>query len=311
MADAGLAFGTAGNGVGEARHENFCVGQSGRSSTYPCACARIQHVWAAGVNPLVFGRYYPAASFWHRRDPRVKVLVLMVLVVMALLDQNLWWQVLVFTGCLGMFFTARLPAAWVLRTLRSFRWLLGLTFLLNLVLTREGNSLAGLGITDYGLRVSFAYFFRLANLLLVGAWLMGTTESIVMVRGIAAFLRPLQRWLPGEEIALVIGMSLRFFPLFLEEAEEITLAQRSRGVNFRRHQWRRKVKGLLAMIIPLFVSVLRRSGELAQAMETRGFVPGAFRTSYTELIWQDEDTMMVGLSFLSLLAGITWRRIAG
>ncbi len=262
---------------------------------------------------MVFGRYYPVASFWHRRAPRVKVFVLTVLVVMVLLEQNLWWQVMVFTVCLGLFLASHLPGIWVLRALYSFRWLLGLIFLLNLVLTREGNPLlrmAGFSLTDYGLHLACAYFFRLSSLLLGGVWLMGTTEPILMVRGIAAFLRPLRRWLPGEEIALVIGMALHFFPLLLEEAGEITLAQRARGVDFRRQQWPRRIKGLLAMVIPLFLSALRRSGELAQAMEARGFVPGAFRTSYAELGWKSTDTLTAGISFLSLLAGLTWRWLA-
>jgi len=263
---------------------------------------------------MVFGRYYPVASFWHRRDPRVKVFVLAVLVAMALLAKDLWWQVLVFAVCLGLFLTARLPGIWVLRTLHSFRWLLGLIFLLNLFLTRAGNPLvrvAGFTLTDYGLYLASAYFFRLASLLLGGAWLMGTTEPMLMVRGIAAVLRPLRRWLPVEEIALVIGMALRFFPLLLEEAGEITLAQRARGVDFRRQRWDRKIKGLLAMVIPLFLSVLRRSGELTQAMEARGFVPGAFRTSHVELEWERGDTFSAGLSFLFFLAGLAWRWIAG
>lgn len=263
---------------------------------------------------MVFGRYYPVVSFWHQRDPRVKVFVLAVLVVMALLDQNLWWQVLVFAVCLGLFLTARLPGRWAWRILWSFRWLLGLIFLLNLVMTREGNPLfrvGGFALTDYGLRLACAYFFRLASLLLGGTWLMGSTEPMLMVRGIAAFLRPFRRWLPGEEIALVFGMALRFFPLLLEEAGEITLVQRARGVDFRRQRWPRRIKGLLAMVIPLFLSALRRSSELAQAMEARGFVPGAFRTSHIELGWENADTLTAGLSVLSLLAGLAWRRLAG
>ena len=89
------------------------------------------------------------------------------------------------------------------------------------------------------------------------------------------------------------------------------LAQRARGVDFRRQRWDRKIKGLLAMVIPLFLSVLRRSGELAQAMEARGFVPGALRTSHAELGWERGDTLTAGLSFLFLLAGIIWRWLAG
>ena len=260
---------------------------------------------------MVFGYYYPAASYWHRRDPRVKIIVLFVLAVMALLERSLWWQVSVFIICLGLFGTSRLPRSWLLATLRSFRWLLGLTFLVNLVFIREGTSLAGLPVTDFGLYISFSYFFRLANLLLLGCWLMGTTESMILIRGISTFFRPLKKWLPGEEVALVMGMALRFFPLLLEEANEIALAQRARGVIFRGRRWRRKLKGLISMVIPLFLSTLRRSGELARAMEARGFVPGAFRTSHAELAWAREDTLTVVFSSLFLLAGITWRKVAG
>ena len=242
---------------------------------------------------MVLGRYYPVASIWHRRDPRVKVFVLAVLVAMVLLDQNLWWQALAFAVGLGLFLTARLPGRWAWRTLWSFRWLLGLIFLLNLVLTREGNSLvrvAGFSFTDHGLRLGCAYFFRLVSLLLGGTWLMGTTEPMLMVRGIAAFLRPFRRWLPGEEIALVIGMALRFFPLLLEEAE-ITLAQRAvpaAAVS-------RRIKGLLSMVIPLFYRLA------AFGSSPRLWRPGfrAFRTSIPN--WAGKRTLTAGISVLSLL----------
>lgn len=260
---------------------------------------------------MVFGRYYPAVSFWHQRDPRVKIVVLLVLVVLALLERSLWWQVSVFIIYLGLFKTSRLPRSWLFITLRSFRLLLGLTFLVNLVFVREGNRLAGLPVTDLGLYTSLSYLFRLVNLLLLGFWLMGTTESMVMIRGISEFLRPLKKWLPGDEIALVMGMALRFFPFLLEEAREIAIAQRARGVTFSGRSRRRKLKGLISMVVPLFFSTLRRSYELAQAMEARGFVPGALRTSHLELAWVKEDTLTVVVSSLILLVGVIWRRVAG
>ena len=264
-----------------------------------------------GAEGMVFGRYYPAVSFWHRRDPRAKIVVLFVLVVLALVERSLWWQVSLFLVCLGLFATSRLPRSWLFLTLWSFRLLLGLTFLVNLVFIREGNRLAGLPVTDSGLSAALSYLFRLVNLLLLGFWLMGTTESLVMIRVISAFLRPLKKWLPGEEMALVMGMAFRFLPLLLEEAHEIAIAQRARGVKFYGRSRRRKLKGLISMVVPLFLSTLRRSHELAQAMEARGFVPGAPRTSYLELAWGKEDTWIVVISSLILLAGLIWRRVAG
>src|SRR5690554_2392615 len=130
---------------------------------------------------MLFGRYYPAVSFWHRRGPRVIIVGLLSAVAPALLERSLWRQGSPALLRLGLFGTSRLPCSWLFITLRSFRLLLGLTFLVNLVFIREGNRLAGLPVTDLGLYTSLSYLFRLVNLLLLGFWLMGTTESLLMI----------------------------------------------------------------------------------------------------------------------------------
>lgn len=253
-----------------------------------------------------FGSYYPAGSFWHRRDPRVKMAVLFILVILVFLERKIWWQAALFALIGGLFLTSALPVSRLRDTLRSFRWLLGVTFLVNLFFTPGGKRIPGLPFTETAVAVSFIYLGRLVNLLLLGAWLMGTTDSLTMIKGIEGLLRPARRFLPVSDIALVLGISLRFFPLLLDESQEITMAQRARGVSFQGRLWR-KTRGIISMVVPLFLSTLRRASELAQAMEARGFVPGAARTSYEELRWKAEDTLIIAVFILTLVAWCFFR----
>ena len=124
----------------------------------------------------------------------------------------------------------------------------------------------------------------------MSSWLLGVTESLTLIKGLELSLQPFRRWLPVGEMAMVLGLTLSFFPLLLTEAREIMLAQQARGVNFQTN-WAKKLRGLLAMVIPLFLSALRRALEIAQAMEARGYVPGAPRGSLYELAWGKKDSL--------------------
>lgn len=246
-------------------------------------------------------RFYPVDSFWRRRDSRVKLGVLFSLSLLVFLEAGLWWQGLIFILIGVLFITASLPISLFTGTIRSFRFLLGLTFLANLLFIRDGQRILGLPVTNLGLTTALAYLLRLTNLIMLGSWLMAITPSLEMIKGIEGLLSPVKRIVPVGEIALVFGIAFRFSPLLLQEAEEISLAQRARGVSFE-GSWRRKIKGILSMVIPLFVSALRRATDLAQAMEARGYVPGAIRGSYQASTWKRADTLTLVISLLLLLA---------
>lgn len=220
--------------------------------------------------------YYPAASYWHRRDPRFKLLVVIAGAMLVLTESALGGQLALFFLHLLLFFTGRLPLKRVWQIVKTFRWLLLITFLLNLWSGSLGDAVR--------------YLLRLLNLLLMSSWLLGVTESLTLIKGLELSLQPFRRWLPVGEMAMVLGLTLSFFPLLLTEAREIMLAQQARGVNFQTN-WAKKLRGLLAMVIPLFLSALRRALEIAQAMEARGYVPGAPRGSLYELAWGKKDSL--------------------
>jgi len=94
---------------------------------------------------------------------------------------------------------------------------------------------------------------------------------------------------PAHEIAMTLSIALRFIPTLLDETERIMKAQASRGVDFNHGGLFKRFGAVIALIIPLFVSALERSEELANAMIVRGYDPRAKRTKYRLLrfSWRD------------------------
>lgn len=230
--------------------------------------------------------YFPADSYWHLRDPRLKLLVVIGGTTLALTENRLGGQLFLLILVGGLYLSAQLPWKRGWRTLLTFRWLLLITLLLNLW--------TGPPVT------AFAYLLRLSNILLLSSWLLGVTETLTFIAGLELLLHPFRRVLPVGEIAMVLGLALSFFPLLLEEAGEIMLAQRARGVNLQA-KWSKKIRGLIAMVIPLFIAALRRALAIAQAMEARGYVPGAPRGALYTPQWQKKDTLNAVLTLLLVL----------
>ncbi len=239
-----------------------------------------------------YGTFYPTDSFWHRRDPRIKLLIVILNAMITIYENSLGWQLFFLLLNFILFIQARLPFVRAWKTVYSFRWLVILTFLANLF--TAGGSMLQVVI------LSLLYLLRIVNLLVISSWLLATTEPLTIIKGFELFFHPLRRWIPVGDVAMILGLSFSFFPLLIEESREITMAQRARGVSFEGKWWRR-LTGLLAMVIPLFITSFRRSLEVAQAMEARGFVPGKERGSLHELRWDSGDTWILVLILFAIL----------
>ncbi|HEY8343593.1 MAG TPA: energy-coupling factor transporter transmembrane component T [Bacillota bacterium] len=254
------------------------------------------------------GRASSRHSFWRRRDPRIKIMVLSTLIILTLLEKRWQGQAMIFLLYGFFYYSARVPFSVPLRAVYSFRWLLGLTFLINLLFITEGRRIPGLPVTDTALNISIVHMSRLINLILSGVWLMRVTDPLTLIKGVEGTLAPVKRFLPVGEIALVLGLALQFLPVLIEKAQEITMAQQARGLTFHGN-FRCKIKGVVSIVTPLFLSTLRHAAELAQAMEARAFIPGEKRGSYEEISWKQEDTLVLAF-LLCLLAGwVLWRKV--
>ena len=129
------------------------------------------------------------------------------------------------------------------------------------------------------------------------------------MHSIEILLAPLRRiGVPVHEIALMNMIALRFIPTLAEELERIMKAQASRGGMIGRTAWWRPdqlAQARIPLIIPLFLTALRRAEDLILAMEARGYVSGARRTRFAQLDWQGLDT--IALLLMATVFLLAWR----
>jgi len=99
-----------------------------------------------------------------------------------------------------------------------------------------------------------------------------------------------------------MSISLRFIPTLMQETDKISKAQASRGVDFRTGPLKERIKAVVPLLVPLFVSAFKRAEELAMAMEARGYQGGEGRTKLRELHYQIRDFMLFILFIFVIIA---------
>ncbi len=261
---------------------------------------------------ITLGQYYPVDSPVHRLDPRVKIVLTLALIVCVFLAHSLIGYALIFAF---IFFTARLakiPFKTVLKGIKPLRFILILTFVLNLFFSTAGNDLIRIGsvrITDQGLRQSVHYSLRLLFLVMGTSLMTLTTSPIMLSDGMELLLSPLKKLhFPAHELAMMMSIALRFIPTLMEEADKIMKAQMARGADFETGNLLARAKAMVPLLVPLFVSAFRRAGDLAMAMESRCYHGGEGRTRLRTLKLTKQDAvaclLVAGLLLLIILEGI-------
>ena len=113
---------------------------------------------------------------------------------------------------------------------------------------------------------------------------------MALTDAIENLFRPLSRiHLPVHEFAMMMTIALRFIPTLIEETEKIMNAQKARGADFESGNLIKKIKAMIPLLVPLFVSAFRRANDLAMAMEARCYRGGAGRTRMKQLVFTKND----------------------
>lgn len=161
-----------------------------------------------------------------------------------------------------------------------------------------------ISFTDDGLiRVGFIVL-RLLNLVLLSSLLTFTTSPMDLKNGLESLMKPLKVIkVPVSEIAMMISLVLRFIPTLLEETNKIIKAQASRGADFNEAGLRQKMKQIISLLVPMFVVSFKRADDLANAMESRGYVIGEKRTSIDvmKLTFKDYYALFLILTLLTFI----------
>lgn len=252
-------------------------------------------------------QYYPGSSPIHRLDPRAKFVAVSALAV-ALFVRDSFLGLAIFAAAAATAYRlSGVPVAWFWRAFRPLLWLIGLTFVAQLLFA-PGEPFFSIGfvhVSREGLELAAFLSLRLVVLVLIGSVLTLTTPPMALTDGLVWLGAPLRRLrVPTDELALIVTIALRFIPTLLAEFDTIMRAQRARGVEFGTGGLRQRLRALQPVLVPLFIVSFRRADELALAMEARCYRPGIARTRLRPLHAGRRDAILLVLTAAVIAAAM-------
>lgn len=264
------------------------------------------------LRDITLGQYYNAKSPLHAMDPRAKILWVIFYMAILFAAASVWEYGLIIIFTAAVIKISNVPLKFITRGLKPIALIMLFTAALNLFMTPSGEVLWRLWIfkiTDDGLILAVKMVVRLALLIMGTSLLTLTTSPIALTGGIERLLSPLGKiGFPSHEIAMMMSIALRFIPTLMEETDKIIKAQTSRGADFESGNILRRVKAMVPILVPLFISAFRRADELATAMECRCYNGGGNRTSLREYSFGRADAAALACA-AALLGGIAALKI--
>lgn len=237
----------------------------------------------------------------HRMDPRTKILLAVLYIVGSFLCRGTFAFALLALSALTLILLGKIPIKTVIKGIKGLIFVLLFTVGIKIFFTvgaAEHQLISWWAIHVYweGIWEGIYILVRIVTMIVVsGLFLSYTTTPIMLTDGIESLLSPLKKLhLHVHEFAMMTSIALRFIPIIMEEAEKITAAQQSRGVDFTSGGLLKRVKAFIPVIIPLFVSSIHRGTELATAMECRCYHGGEGRTKFHVLKFRPTDYVAFG-----------------
>lgn len=265
---------------------------------------------------VTIGQYLPTGSVVHRLDPRAKLIALTLIIVAFTITLSPWVTLALLGLVVGIARLARIPLAYLARGLLPILPFLVIIFGLQIVFRGLGDVQGQvvfewwfLRITENSWPLVVVGILRVIAFISLASLLTLTTTTTHLTHGIESLLSPLRFvGFPAHEIALVFAIAFRFVPTLIEELDRVARAQASRlGNTGATTRWRfdKTVRARLPLIVPLFLSALRRGEELILAMEARCYVSGAGRTRLWRFTPTTADYAVV-IGALALVAVVWW-----
>lgn len=259
------------------------------------------------LDNISFGQFYPARSFIHSMDGRMKILLTIAFIVFIFVSKS---GAAVFAVALALIFMmalSRVPIKTYLRNIKAILPIIILTAVLNLLYAGGGRVLFSFwvfNVSTGGIRTSVYMALRIVMLIMSSSIMTNTTSPTELTDSIESLLSPLKLLrLDIHSLAMMMSIALRFVPTLMEETDKIMSSQKARGADMESGGVLRRVKALVPVLIPLLISSFRRAAELADAMECRCYHGGDGRTRLKKMTMGRRD-LIAALGFAVLLAVI-------
>lgn len=253
------------------------------------------------LRDITIGQYYPSNSVIHKLDPRVKLFWTLIYIISLFLGQH----ALIYAAA-GIFLLvciriSKVPVKFILRGLKAVFMLLLFSVIFNIFLT-DGEvifQIWKIKVTKEGIYIAAAMAVRLVFLIMGSSLMTLTTTPNDLTDGLEkslGFLKVIR--VPVHEISMMMSIALRFIPILIDETDKIMKAQQARGADFETGGLVKKAKAMVPLLVPLFISAIRRAYDLATAMEAKCYRGGEGRTKMKPLKYAKAD----GVAYLAVFA---------
>lgn len=253
------------------------------------------------ITDVTIGQYLPGDSFIHKTDARVKIVIALIYMISIFLCRNYISLGIVILLALGICLLSKIKPKIILKGLKPIIVIVVFTTILNLFYG-NGEPLVQfwfLKITADGINNAVFMGLRIIILVIFGLMLTYTTTPTALTDAIEALLKPLTYLkVDVQSFAMTMTIALRFIPTLLEEVGKIMAAQKSRGADMESGNIFKRIKAIVPIMIPLFVSSFRRANELEYAMECRCYRGGNGRTKMKVMKMQGQDYFSLAFSIV-------------
>ena len=262
---------------------------------------------------ITLGQYYQTESPLHSLDPRVKLIGTIVFIISLFIVNSFAGYAVCAVFLFAMIKLSHVPFRYIIRGMKTILFLLMITVAFNLFLT-PGEPILHiwkLTMTREGLALAVKMAVRLTFLIIGSSLMTLTTTPNQLTDALENVMGPLKKLhVPVHEISMMMSIALRFIPILMEETDKIMKAQIARGADFESRNLMKKIKSLVPLLVPLFISAFRRANDLALSMEARCYRGGDGRTKMKPLVYTKKDTLAyaVLVLFAAVCIGM---RIAG
>lgn len=257
---------------------------------------------------MTIGQFYNIDSVIHRLDPRVKITFTLVYVIVLFMARSPLLYGLAFLVLALYIFLSKVPLRFILKGLKALWFMILFTMVVTLFAIDGADVLFQwkfIRITTTGLRSSIYLGLRLLFLIIGSSMMTYTTTPNALTDGLEDMMGWMKKiHVPVHELAMIMSIALRFVPILTEELDKIMKAQMARGVDFAEGNLIVRLKKLIPILIPLFVSAVKRSDDLALAMDARCYHGGEGRTKMKPLYYRRRDYLAYLLMLLYVVGNV-------
>ncbi len=247
------------------------------------------------LSPLSAFEFKRKDTFIHHLDPRTLLYFVVLTSIIILQFQQLVPVVIIFFTLIPLLFIARIIHEWLV-SLKGFIFLILIIFIINVFFSSSN--------TPHPTTFALSMVVRLLALVTAFAVFFQTVHPDDLGQALVKLGLP-------YEFSWAITTAYRYVPTLAREAQQIIDAQMSRGIEFQKGNFLKRIKNYIPLIVPLFISAIKRAWKLAEAMDSKAWGAAKKRTFLYELQMSLVDYVIIVIVTIVFAVVIYIRYVLG